>query len=404
MKKEKSKLTMRSSVRTLSIKCYDEQLPSGFEYIINKIKNVDANDFQILAIKHDKDTNNDNIWQPSAIKPHYHIIVRVLGINSAHVSTKLDDKLWEQHGVETIKSFPSMAMYLTHDTEQAELDGKYKYDIEDIISNLSPNEIRSVREGYIRLNDTKVSINDFETLDKIAYKKGLNLEMFDEWYDSLPFKVRCNCKIKTVKESYERGVLRAISTDIPITRLCIFITGEANMGKTYGCCTALKGKNTLVVGGGGTGKYDKITVSTDAIIIDDDVAPNLLNMTDNKVVQAYKRMSNNPIWRGQYFIVTSNKGIDDWLRDCGLSSVNIEAAKSRFYICEVERDGSIVVLGHSSRGNVSMQKERYSMFLSFLLTCEKSIKDYVAIKKESVNYDSLYNRWIYVDDEENPFA
>ena len=82
------------------------------------------------------------------------------------------------------------------------------------------------------------------------------------------------------------------------------------------------------------------------IIIDDDVCPNLLNMTDNYICRAYKRQSNNPAWTGKYFIVTSNYTFDEWIAMCKLGEKHYEAAHSRFYICEIRQNqmGQIILL------------------------------------------------------------
>ena len=77
-KKEKQKrmLTMRSSVKTLAIKCYEEQMPDGWEAVKERIKKYPKDSLQILGICHYKDPATDDIWEPSMEKPHYHIIVR----------------------------------------------------------------------------------------------------------------------------------------------------------------------------------------------------------------------------------------------------------------------------------------------------------------------------------------
>ena len=124
---------MRSTVSTLSIKCYEEQMVDGWEQTQEAIKSIDKTQCHVLAIKHDRDPQTDDIWKPCLEKPHYHIIVRLLNkrrskvqtiLNTLHIKYRpeLDDNLWKNHGVETIRKFANMAMYLTHDTEEAILD------------------------------------------------------------------------------------------------------------------------------------------------------------------------------------------------------------------------------------------------------------------------------------------
>lgn len=137
----KKNLVMRSTVSTLSIKCYEEQMVDGWEKTQEAIKSIDKTKYHVLAIKHDRDPQTDDIWESCFEKPHYHIIVRLLNKNRSKVQTilnmlhityrrELDNNLWKNHGVETIRKFPNMAVYLTHDTEEAILDGKEHYELE----------------------------------------------------------------------------------------------------------------------------------------------------------------------------------------------------------------------------------------------------------------------------------
>lgn len=401
---KKKILTMRSSVKTLSIKCYDEQMPSGWEDVQERIKSIDNSKYQVLAIKHDKDYNSDDYWEPSTEKAHYHIIIRVLNRQSAHVQTILnmlnivyrkesDTVLWEQHGVETIKDFASMAVYITHDTEQAINDGKTHYELEEIASNLTIDEIKQVRDGYIRVSNTsgKVSIQELTELDELAKQMGYELKDFDEFYDSLSFQIRSNTKMRTIRESYERGVAKRVRDNNEVLRLCIFIQGKANKGKTYASIKALSGIKTLTVSGGKTGKFDALTASTGAIVIDDDVCPYLLNMADNYMCQAYRRNKNNPFWCGQYFIVTSNLTFEEWVKACGIKSEeHIRALKTRFFICHIPDSGKSQLLCDSVcvRGSYDDQAKRKEMFIKFFDKYNKIIATYVPDLR-SVDYSDI---------------
>lgn len=153
--KAKRNLVMRSTVSTLSIKCYDEQLADGWDKTKETIRDIAKDTYHVLAIKHDRDPKTDNIWESSLEKPHYHIIIRLLNKKRTKVQTilnmlkiayrpEVDDNLWQNHGVETIRNFPNMAMYLTHDTEEAILQGKEHYELDEVVSNLTTDEIKQV--------------------------------------------------------------------------------------------------------------------------------------------------------------------------------------------------------------------------------------------------------------------
>ncbi len=395
--KKKNKYTIRSSVRTLSVKCYAEQLPDGWDATKQAIQSADKTKYQILAIEHNRDYNNDSIWTPSFEKSHFHIIVRLLQ-NSEHIQTLLsmlkvvyrtpeDDELWRNHGVETCRDFSAMANYLTHDTEQAQLDGKTQYQLDEIVSNLDVDEIKSVRDGYVRVSDIKrVASEDLEVLDGLAYALGLSLEDFNEWYGNLPFAVRAHAKMKTIKESYQRGIEDRTAKREEVNRLCVFIQGTPNIGKTYAAKKVLEHKHikTYSVSGGGSGKFDKLKPTHQAIILDDYTSSNLLNMSDNYMTEVYRRNNNNPIWAGTYFIVTSNLSFQDWLIECKVARKHFEAMYTRFYVLEVlEHDTQIDIKIHneSTRGTATEIAERKKKFDEFLTDYSVLITDYFNERK-----------------------
>lgn len=92
----------------------------------------------------------------------------------------LDDIIWQEHGVETIGNFTGYAMYLTHETKEAIDDAKELYSIDELISNLTKDEIIHIREGYIRVsvNAHKVTGDELAALDQDAYNLGYALKIF----------------------------------------------------------------------------------------------------------------------------------------------------------------------------------------------------------------------------------
>ena len=397
-------LSIGQKVYSVAIKCYDEQLIYGASYLYDAIHNTLKSDFQVLAIKHDRDEYADGIWRTAKEKPHYHIIVRCtdrkkrvrvgtvmrgLGIQ---FRPNVDDVLWVNHGVETIGNYAGYANYLTHETEEAIRDGKELYDISEIVSNLSTEEIIQVREGYIRVSEKrKISMDELISLDSEAYQLGYNLKNFDAWYGNLSFSIRSNAKMKTVQESYYRGVRVRVEEQPAVLRLCVFIQGAPNSGKTYAARAGLEGQRILTIEGGGTGKFDKLSADHGAILVSDDVCPNLLNMTDNYICQAYRRQRDNPAWTGQYFIVTSNVTFDEWLAECGIKRPeHIQAMRSRFFICELSQDkktqnASLSLVRASERGSIEEQKQRLEMFGEFRKRFNATIAQYHP-SSESIDY------------------
>lgn len=394
--KNRKPLAMDSKVATLALKFYAEQLKYGWDYTKKQIQATSPKDFQVIGICHDRDTYADegHFWKPAIEKEHYHIILRcsdrkkrirvqkVLKDLGVEYRPNLDDELWANHGVETTGNFPGYATYLTHETEKAVNEGKELYRMDELVSNLTIDEIQKIRDGYIRVAESskKLSSDDWALIDETAYKLGYELKNFSEWYDSQPFNVRSNAKVKTIRESYERGVNARIEEKTEMLRLCVFIHGEPNSGKTYASEKALSGKRYLTVKGGGTGKFDNLRVDHQAIIIDDDVCPNLLNMTDNYICRAYKRQSNNPAWTGQYFIVTSNYAFDEWIKMCNLKEKHFQAAHSRFYLCEIRQkeDGTnyLALSSPSIRGSAEQQGQRAEMFRDFQNKFNQTMEGY----------------------------
>lgn len=400
-------LSAHAKVKTLAIKCYAEQLPNGEQCLIDNIKATDKKVAEIMAIKHDRDIVTDGIWASAVVKPHWHIILRLVPAKARIRVLQLmadlgiffrpgvDDELWMNHGVETVGNFSGYALYLTHETDDAIREGKELYDRADVVSNLSSDEQDQIRAGYVRVSDARAAtLDELVALDKEAYDIGFALKDFEDWYGSQPFAVRSNAKMRVVKESYYRGIKARVALNEPIDRLCVFIQGNANKGKTYAAVRALMdmGKSVLKASGGGTGKFDALRADHDAIVLDDCTCPNLLNMADGYVCMAYRRQSDNPPWTGQYFIVTSNLTFWSWLEQCKLHVRDYNgnltrhgiAMQTRFIVGEVVTDNATGISrlvvhrdGINLRGNVDRQQRLVDMFREFKQRYNAVIKDYM---------------------------
>lgn len=431
-KEVKNKLHIDSQVRTLSLKFYDEQLPEGEEILKHRIMCLDKRLYQVVAIKHYKDSvkNDGDPFEIASVKPHWHLYLRVVSkTNKPRIGQllkmlgieyrkELDKDLWNQHGVETCEDYTRCVVYGLHKTKQAESDGKAEYDIKEYVSNMTIEEIKQIMDGYTRLESeaTRPTSATLADMANVAWQLGYDLKDFDEWWDSLPFVLQSHAKMRTIKERYKRGIEARVKKDNKVNRLCVFIQGKGDQGKTYSSIQALKGKEVLVVGGSGTGKYDKLKPTTNAIIIDDDKAPNLLNMTDNYFCDAYRRNSNNPVWCGEYFIVTNNKSFEEWVEESGIKtttynskigawvlSETYQALKSRFYICEIRqhKDGFNVLYctAPSTRGTYEDQRQRFEKYEKFRSAYNESLRTYSNENKE-FDYSNLNGGYREMTDEE----
>ena len=406
---------MRSQVRSLALKFYDEQIPEGWEKLKEIIKKYPKSKAYIVAIKHDADPATDDIWGDSMKKPHYHVYYLVRNDKHPHIETilkelgivfreEIDKDLWDNRGVETIRniengSFSSCVLYATHETEKAHEDGKTVYDRKLLISNLTEQELDDIRAGYRRPSkNRRPTMSELEALDKEAFDLGTKFENYDKWYGNLSYPIRDSCHFKTIKESYARGVEEGARVKQTVTRLCVYIEGTHNVGKTYAAREALKEMNLDIVevSDQQTGRFDDVKPWTDAILVDDDTLPKLLNIADNKITKLYRRNSNNPLFTGKYLIITGNNSFDDWISSCGnFSQENRNAIKSRFFVCKVKNSTTpqIDVISISKRGTIEEQKERIKMFEELKNTCEKIMLDYAKAKeKTSPKTDELKNK------------
>lgn len=394
-------LAVGRATYTLAIKFYDEQIVNqDVQALVNAVRSIPKEQYHVMLVCHYKDEQNDGVWKSSLEKRHYHLIMRTANSKNAfRINTMLqylniafrqglDDEILAHGALETVANFSAYATYLTHDTEQAISDGKMRYGIDEIVSNLTKDEIMQVRDGYTRLCTTnKPTSKEMAELDEIAFNLGREMKNFDDWYNALPFAIRSHAKMKTVRESYERGVNQCVTEQTQVLRLCIFIQGEPNTGKTYTSKKVLDGKRIHTVSGGHTGKFDSLRPDHQAIIIDDDVCPNLLNMSDNYICRAYRRNKNNPVWSGEYLIITSNLTFTEYLESCGIKvydlkgnlTTNYDALYSRFFVCKIKTENGVnrLAVGHvSNRGTREEQLERCGKFLEFQTRFDEIAKDY----------------------------
>lgn len=408
-------LSIDDKVHSMALKFYDEQLVHGWAYTCDMIRATDPKDFQVIAICHDRDlyASDDLFWLPAFEKRHYHVIMRCMDRNK-RIRVKqvlrqlgiwyrpvVDAELWKNHGVETVEKFSGYATYLTHETEDAIRDGKELYKLDELVSNLTCEQIQEVRQGYqlVSQDNEKMTTAKWIELDASAYKLGREFGDFDAWYNTLPFTARSGAKIKTIRESYDRGVRDSVDEDPKVLRTCIFIQGAPNKGKTYAVKVAvgLPGRLILCVEGGGSGKFDKLQAYMQAIVISDDVCPNLLNLADDYKCQAYRRNNNNPYWTGKYFIVTSNLSFAEWLSSCGIKvhkkkqgslgwtddeseySDHYKAMETRFFVCHLaENNGKsrLALDSPATRGTFEEQKERLERFMQFQQKFNETIAGY----------------------------
>ena len=383
--------------RTLWVTCFAEQLLHTWDEIKEMIRKVDPIMYQVMAILHNMDGG----------KEHYHFAIKVTGDTRVSIEEMLamvgvrfripgeDVTICMEGALQTCnedklcKGFESKALYMIHATPASEKDGKHPYKDTEIVSNLYPERVHDmvVERKQVHDNARKLSILQVSELDEEAYRKGYAFEDFEGWIDSLPFTLRQKSStINAMRKRYQKGVMDAIADQgKEISRLAVFIKGDPDQGKTYAALAAFKDKETILIKEGGTGQYDEIKPTTEVIVVDDQPIKDVLNVTDTYRAQVSRRNEGRPWWCGHYVIITSNLSFDEWLDGCGVKAKSQhEAAKSRIFICHVEKQKGINRLFCDSaawRGNIDKCKKTIRMFEEFRRDYDRSLASYVKAEK-----------------------
>lgn len=396
--KKKVKLTLESSMKTMAVKIYEEQLgEGGITEFTKKIKEIDENKVQVIAIIHNRDFQGDDFFLPSTDKQHIHLIERssdgvprkirtLLNMFGIKLRPEEDANLWE-HAIQKVGQFSKYAAYLTHETKEAVEDGKAKYEMEELISNLSKEEIRTIQQAHIytgKQQPKTATIDEQANWCDMARAAGYNMEPYEDFEEKIPLVVKKQIE-KYINRAYYRGqndrVEEVRKSDF--TRCAIFIKGKENQGKTFAAIHAFDdlGYKTICIDEATqTGKFDKLTAHHKVMIVDDAIIRNVLGLSDDKPCECYRRNKENPYFIGEYFIATSNLNFEDWCRMCGINEeAQLKAARSRFFICEVDDiDGEkyLRVDECAKRGQAKKLQKKIDMMYEFKIRFEGYIKEY----------------------------
>lgn len=419
------KFTVKTKFKCIWLKFYAEQVEyyleeqhNDSEVLEEALNNVViglSDKYIIDAYVHNKDFNKDDIWQPSIEKPHGHLLlwVRKEGHdNTTRVGTLLKEleKLAhiryrteeDETLLEMSTKFPNMrkqehikaVVYHTHETCAAKEDDlKVLYPREGRITNLSQEEL----DNFYRIYEQKFNISNarqagllVEDYARQAYEIGTKGEDFNEWFfDNVPVE---HYKHKSMLiDWYERGTDEFLSSDSSNLniRCCIFINGAPNTGKTYNSKAALKalGVKVFPIEAGGTGKTDELKPSHKGIVLSDTSIKNLLAMADNTFTKIYRRNNSNPLWTGQYFIITYNGTLLEYLSDfysnVFTNEEQLNAARSRFFECFIDHANHLVFQSVSTRGDEETIRTRLAMAHAFKQAYDKSADSYVPMKTDA---------------------
>lgn len=444
-KSKKVAVTFGSEPRTLALKFYPEQLldeKSRIQFMkcddvtrqrwidqltkvfLQQIKQFRYLDFQVAVILHDSDKVKaaDDPFAISIEKAHFHLIIRRLSKKRFRVNRIIqllglyyikddnfdDTIMWNNGGAEIIRDFASYFLYLSHETNQAIVDGKHKYDRSEVISNFG-DEIREAL-WQAGLRNQKKSKIDWDEINDIAYTMGLNLKDFDPWVKAnLTVTDQANKNFRVVSKSYQQGLSEGVAKVGHITRCSILIHGKGNLGKSYTALESLKALHLNVYRASkGSGKYDNLSTSTDAMIFDDVAVSDARNVFDNLAVTLHRRNSNDRAWLGNYAVVTTNDDPETFCRKmAGVNSTDelldvndpytrskidaINAIKQRLYICTI-KNNKLIVESATTRGSRADAEEHDKLFKKFAEKFNAILKNYKPEKQENALGDALFRR------------
>lgn len=368
----------------------------GTNYEIVSSRDKHKHHWQVEGICHDRDevANEDDMFEPSIVKPHFHILIRDANKNRFLVKTALnvlklnyareDSSLFYNQGATTISDFNAYSVYLTHETEQAIADGKELYDLSEVMTNMSLQELTDVRAGYNRLQSkSKLSEKDWNKLADYVAELGDKMEDFQIWADqTLTFSQQANTKFVKLQQVYNSHLLNAVEQSPDLIRCCILLSGKYNDGKSYTSRHALRDLGEVVYNArSSSGKYDGLTSRSTAMLFDDRKMTDALNVTDNRATVLHSRgTGNDRAWLGKYVVITTNLSADEFFDEQVPNSAQVDALKSRFYITQMGYDdndvGYIKLVQPSTRGSRKDIEQRNKLYMSFADRFNTLIKNY----------------------------
>ena len=386
---------------------------------LQKIADQNKDFWKMNDICHDSDMTVDKHDKTKIVhkKDHFHIViwrvdekrfrvdqaVRALGL---HFDGVRDANLMDKGAFQSVRNLKHALKYELHTTKKSQLDGKYQYSVNDLITNLSTDEIKNIYQAEVK---DELSDDDWDELRKMAYKCGENLHDFGKFANEhFNTRQQAQAPFRVVKKAYDEGLKHGIPKCPDLPRLSIIISGDGNVGKSFNTKLACKDmKLNVCEAVFGSGKYDNLTAGDDVLLFDDTYASQLLEVSDNRPVAVRRRNTNNSPWVGRYMIVLTNQDGDSWLKSSSPYPTEngeirsdfqktYDALKQRFIFCHVEwgdykaptfdrtndvsHDVHIVLDKPTDRGGDKYSEIHMKMYRDLVSHIEKHMKEYYYTK------------------------
>lgn len=393
-----------------------ERLSEVRDYILSSGAKV-----HMCSIVHSEDTKSgsaENIMTPSLEKPHVHLLfvgdntVRMsfyLGLLAKHgIAYRLDpaDKLNDisfinsGEAVQQTRDVCAFIVYLTHETRDALADAdKTIYDVSELITTYSPEEVSEFHYRYKtgqRKPLKRSERNDeLQSYCNMATSAGYSLDIdFDDWFNEyIPPVDRSSCKV-LCRDAYEQGFNKAVEElRNNYTRACIYIKGAPATGKTATTINALTslGMHPIsITKGSKTGATDNYKPCYNkALVYNDTRVHDILNTCDNSISSMYRRNSGNRFNLSKYVVVTSNLSFDEYLQTYdAYKPEELEACRSRFFICYVDDLGYMKLVSHPTRCSGLQQDEQNALFAAFCKAYNDDRHSYISDKEPCLDSDA----------------
>lgn len=232
---------------------YESQLrPIADKYVplfFTQIQSIDNTKMEVAGICHDRDHLTNDFFLPALEKRHYHILGFAVGDYGYKLRSWLNtlgiafDNETDSifKSIETVSHKCEMLRYLTHDTEEAIKDGKYHYTDDELITNLDTDTLNRYRSRFFSLTTKALSFGEISELADNFYNLGYSAQSFDNSYNALAAHLRLDKNLKSMlRDTYQQGLVDNVNNDPEIDRLCIYIEGQGNTSKSYSAFHACK--------------------------------------------------------------------------------------------------------------------------------------------------------------------
>lgn len=385
---------------------------------------ISTDDYEVYAMLHDKCFVFDGFFDAKGRpeKPHYHILVAGLptGVHKLRKITSVvdildmigvsfdpayDESLVDNHAVESIVSLKDYVAYLTHETEASWRDGKRQYDRSEVITN-QPEMYAAYMSGLNFIDKKAVTKSDIVSLLPSFQDLGFQRMSFEDALKthfsprSVNYIKASPTLLRPLEAAHLEGVNSFIGTRATTDRICVYIYGGSDIGKSHAVGHFMKAKgidpcSLVEANASKTGKFDDVGVQTEVILCDDIHVNDTLKVADDKPTKLSRRNKGTSAWIGEYLICISNSDPLDYFnvpldnpfyRDNPTSHPQL----SRFACYKINSDGSFSKTYPCMRGSRSeavFQKNRRADELVEIMS--ESIKQYCALEAVTP-YDVLH--------------